>query len=76
MGILRKLVLGRWFARWLLRGSPWTIAAKLVGVAAVGAWRWRREHKRAAREQRAREIDASYEVLGREEIGPGSRPTS
>ena len=72
MGFVQKLVLGRWFTRWLLRGGPWAIAAKLAAVAVVGAWRWRREHRRAARAERSREISASYEVLGPEPLGPGT----
>lgn len=74
MGFLRRLVLGRWFTRWLLRGGPWSIAAKLAAVALYGAWKWRRERKRVGTSRPAGEIEASYEVLDpdRLEPGPGS----
>jgi hypothetical protein len=76
MGFLRRLVLGRWFTRWLLRGGPWSIAAKLAAVALYGAWKWRRERKRVGPSRPAGEIEGSYEVLGPEpgtlEPGPGS----
>ena len=63
MGFLRKLILGRWFTRWLLRGGPWGVAAKLAGVALWGAWKWRRERRQVERAREAREIRAEYEVL-------------
>jgi hypothetical protein len=66
MGLLRQLVLGRWFTRWLLRGGPWSVAAKLAAVALFGAWKWRREKKQALAGRAQREIEASYEVLDRE----------
>jgi hypothetical protein len=64
MALLQKVILGRWFTRWLLRGGPWSIAAKLAAVAFLGAWKWRRERQREERAARAREIEATYEVLG------------
>jgi hypothetical protein len=66
MGLLRRLVLGRWFTRWLLRGGPWSIAAKLAAVALFGAWKWRRERKQVQAGQASKQIEASYEVLDRE----------
>lgn len=63
MSAIGRVVLGRWFARWLLRGGPWAVATKLVGVALLGVWKWRREQRRLDREVRAREIEADYEVL-------------
>lgn len=63
MGVLKKLVLGRWLLRWLFRGAPGTVAAKLAGVALFGAWKWRRERRREEAERRAREIPADYDVL-------------
>ncbi|MFN2420206.1 MAG: hypothetical protein ABR527_02320 [Gemmatimonadota bacterium] len=66
MGFLQKLILGRWFTRWLLRGGPWSIAAKLAAVALLGAWKWRKEKREAERLARSREIEATYEVLDRE----------
>lgn len=75
MGLLRKWVLGRWFVRWLLRGSPGTVAAKLAAVALWGAWKWRREKRRAETARRELEIPADYEVVGRDRLAaaePGS----
>ena len=72
MGVIRKLILGRWFTRWLLRGGPWSVAAKLAAVALFGAWKWRRERRQAERIARSREIDATYEILDREAGSPGS----
>ncbi|HUO99972.1 MAG TPA: hypothetical protein VM737_00370 [Gemmatimonadota bacterium] len=71
MGLIRKVIVGRWFTRWLLRGGPWGVAAKLAGVALWGVWKWRRERREAERAQQAREIPAEYEVLdsNRSEIG-------
>lgn len=63
MGFFKKLILGRWFTRWLLRGGPWGVAAKLAGVALWGIWKWRREQRAVESEQRAREIPAEYEVV-------------
>lgn len=63
MGLLKKLFLGRWFTRWLLRGGPWSVAAKLAGVALWGAWKWRREKKQTERERVARELPADYDVV-------------
>jgi hypothetical protein len=77
MGLLGKVILGRWFTRWLLRGGPWSIAAKLAAVALLGAWKWRRERREAERLARSREIDATYEVLDRDAGRLGSpKPTS
>lgn len=75
MGLLKKLFLGRWFARWLLRGGPGSIALKLAGVALWGVWRWRRDEKRLEQEQRRLEIDADYEVVpeGRLDSGTSAR---
>lgn len=75
MGLLKKLFLGRWFARWLLRGGPGAIALKMAGVALWGIWRWRRDEKRLARERRQLEIDADYEVVpeGRLDSGRTTR---
>lgn len=76
MGLLKKLVMGRWAARWLLRGSPLSVALKLGGVALWGAWRWRRDERRRRQEQREKEIDADYEVVppGHLETGPSRNP--
>ncbi len=63
MGAVRRMLLGRWFTRWLLRGGPWSVAAKLVAVALFGAWKWRRDRRRSV-PPATREIEASYEVLG------------
>lgn len=73
MGWFRKAVIGRWFGKWLLRGGPWSIAAKLAGVALYGAWKWRREAKRVGRERGSREIPADYEVVRDEPGSTGSR---
>lgn len=70
MGLIRKLVLGRWAAKWLLRGGPWAVAAKLAGVALYGAWQWRREHEPDA--GRPGEIEADYEVI--DDAEPAARP--
>lgn len=70
MGMLQRLFLGRWVTRWLLRGGPWTIAAKLAGVALWGAWKWRRERRREVAGERAREIPAEYEVLPPDTLPP------
>lgn len=72
VGLLKKLFLGRWFARWLLRGGPWSVALKLAGVALWGAWRWRRDEKRLEQERRRLEIDADYEVVPEGRLEPGS----
>lgn len=71
MGLLGRLFLGRWFARWLLRGGPWSIALKLGGVALWGIWRWRREEKALKRQRRRLEIDADYEVVPQGELAEG-----
>jgi len=68
MGLLTRAVVGRWLARWLLRGSPLAVAAKLVAVGALGAWKYRRDHRSADRDPRR--IDADYEVLGPDRIAP------
>lgn len=83
MGLIRKLILGRWGAKWLLRGGPWAVAAKLGLVALYGAWRWRREHGGDSG-GKAMEIEADYEVLDdpsaepvpgeQGTMGPGSGP--
>lgn len=67
MGRFGKAVAGRWLGRWLLRGGPWSIAAKLLGVVLYGAWKWRREAKRVEGERASREIPADYEVIEEEE---------
>lgn len=71
MGLLKKLFLGRWFARWLLRGGPGAIALKLAGVALWGVWRWRRDERRLERERRRLEIEADYEVVPQDRLDPG-----
>jgi len=72
MGLLTRAVVGRWLARWLLRGGPLAIAAKLLAVGALGAWKYHRERKRSA-ELDPQRIEADYEVLGPERIAPVSR---
>jgi hypothetical protein len=76
VGLLKRLVMGRWLARWLLRGSPLSVGLKLGGVALWGVWRWRRDERRRRQEQREKEIDADYEVVppGRLETGPPRNP--
>ena len=76
MGLLKRLVMGRWLARWLMRGSPLSVALKLGGVALWGVWRWRRDERRRRLEQGRKEIDADYEVVppGRIETGPTRNP--
>lgn len=76
MGFVRKLILGRWFTRWLLRGGPWAVAAKLVGVGLWGVWKWRREQRRLEGEARAREIPAEYEVLPTDRLAGAHRGPS
>lgn len=49
------------------------IAAKLVAVGALGAWRYHREQKRAP-DRDPRQIDADYEVVGPDRIAPVARP--
>lgn len=71
MGWFGKAIVGRWLGRWLLRGGPWSIAAKLVGVVVYGAWKWRREAKRVETERRSREIPAEYEVIEESGEAPG-----
>lgn len=71
MALWTRVVLGRWLARWLLRGGPLAIAAKLVAVGALGAWKYRRELKRSGRD--TGQIDAEYEVLGPDRIAPVAR---
>lgn len=71
MGLLRTWVLGRWFARWLLRGSPGTVVAKLAAVALWGVWKWRREKRRVETARRELEIPADYEVVGRDRLAAG-----
>lgn len=73
MGLLTRAVVGRWLARWLLRGGPVAIAAKLVAVGALGAWKYHREQKRSDGRD-PQQIDAEYEVLGPERIAPVARP--
>ena len=77
MGALKKLVLGRWLARWLLRGSPLSVALKMGVLALWGVWRWRRDERRRRSERRQREIDADYEVVppDRLEAGPARNRT-
>ena len=73
MGLLKKAVVGRWLARWLMHGSPLAVVAKLAAVGAFGAWRYHRQRKRAAADDSKR-IDADYEVLGPDRIAPVGRP--
>ncbi len=76
MGVLKKMVLGRWALRWLMRGSPAAVAAKLAAVGLFGAWKWRREQKRERAESAAREIPAEYEVVGPGALNPPEPATS
>jgi hypothetical protein len=72
MGLFTRAVVGRWLARWLMRGSPVAVVAKLAAVGAFGAWRYHRQRKRdAAQDQK--QIDADYEVLGPDRIAPVAR---
>jgi hypothetical protein len=73
MGLLKQAVLGRWLARWLMRGSPLVVVAKLAAVGAFGAWRYHRQRKRSAAPDQ-KQIDADYEVLGPDRIAPVARP--
>ena len=73
MGLLKQAVLGRWLARWLMRGSPLAVVAKLAAVGAFGAWRYHRQRKRSAALDQT-QIDADYEVLGPDRIAPVARP--
>lgn len=76
MGILTRAVVWRWLARWLMRGSPAAVVAKLAAVGAIGAWRYHRKRKKLAEHDPGR-IEADYEVLGPDRIGPGgTRPTA
>ena len=70
MGILTRAVVWRWLARWLMRGSPAAVVAKLAAVGAIGAWRYHRKRKRLAEHEPGR-IEAEYEVLGPDRIGSG-----
>jgi hypothetical protein len=74
MGILTRAVVWRWLARWLMRGSPAAVVAKLAAVGAVGAWRYHRKRRKLAAHEPGR-IEAEYEVLGPDRIAPGPRPT-
>ena len=71
MGLLTRAVVWRWLARWLMRGSPLTVVAKLAAVGAIGAWRYKRKQKAEGRDR----IEAEYEVLGPERIAPVARPS-
>jgi hypothetical protein len=71
MGLLTRAVVWRWLARWLMRGSPLTVVAKLAAVGAIGAWRYNRKRKAERRDR----IEAEYEVLGPERIAPVARPS-
>lgn len=71
MGLMTRAVVGRWLARWLMRGSPLAVAAKLAAVGALGAWKYHRDHRKAERDPRG--IDADYEVLGPDRIAPLAR---
>ena len=46
MGLFTRAVVFRWLARWLMRGSPLTIIAKIAAVGAFSAWRYHRQRKR------------------------------
>ncbi len=74
MGFLKKAIIGRWFTRWLLRGGPWGVAAKLSGVALWGIWKWRKEKREAERTRRAQEIPAEYEVMKSEADDAAAAP--
>lgn len=69
MGLFTRAVVGRWLARWLMRGSPLAIVAKLAAVGAFGAWRFHRQRKREAG-RTPQQIEADYEVLGPDRIAP------
>ncbi|MDX1660424.1 MAG: hypothetical protein R3326_01425 [Gemmatimonadota bacterium] len=73
MGWIKKAVVGRWLTKWLFRGGPWAVAAKLLGVAVYGAWKWRRETKQLEEQGASKEIEAHYEVVVDEpgDLGPG-----
>ena len=58
----------RWLGRWVVRGRPITVLAKLTLVAIAGMWRWHRASRRTRRESRQREITADYVVLPRERL--------
>ena len=72
MGLFTRAVMTRWLARWLFRGSPAAVLAKLAAVGALGAWRYHRKRKRLAAGD-PRRIDADYEVLGPDRIAPVGR---
>ncbi|HYO46526.1 MAG TPA: hypothetical protein VEY33_07545 [Gemmatimonadota bacterium] len=72
MGLLTRAIVWRWLARWLMRGSPWAVVAKLATVGAIGAWRYNRKRKTEGQDRRR--IEAEYEVLGPERIAPVARP--
>lgn len=77
MGVLTRAVVWRWLARWLMRGSPAVVLAKLAAVGAFGAWRYHRKRKKLGGEPGR--IEAEYQVLGPDRIGParsGSEPRS
>lgn len=81
MGLVNRMVIGRWIVRWLLRGSPAVVATKLAAAGLFGAWKWRRDRRRQGSALAAREISADYEVLGpdrlaRPEPGGSGRGTS
>ena len=63
MGVLTRAVVWRWLARWLMRGSPAVVVAKLAAVGAIGAWRYHRKRRKLAGQEPGR-IEAEYEVLG------------
>lgn len=73
MRLFTRAVLVRWLARWLLRGSPAAVVAKLAAVGALGAWRYHRKRKRLATRDPHR-IEADYEVLSPDRIAPVGRP--
>lgn len=74
MGLVKRWILGRWLVRWLFRGSPLAVAAKLAAVGLWGAWRWRRERAQEEAARRSREIEADYEVIGPVPIPPPEPP--